>query len=426
VSFADRLRKAALKDDFEAVARMVEAAEKGEFVGFVQAYVKDAQPEKGAQLRHALEVLQKHRLTPGQEKSIMILVAYGVGAAMRVAEGLPFTFRALKVDRTSVTYDDEEGYSATGETVAMTTSNIDQVLELAKLQFLVNHMVETVVANSVSTKRDCYYMLKNEFQKYPWAGVAGQAESDRLIDTLERITHRQRENINLIADPKGLIYGDVTLEDEEGNVFSCLPREQSVTGLAGQWELRKHRIKAVVPIEKTGVFMDVKKLGVADRLGLGLIHLGGQPSRGCRALIRLLSENGLPVGVLTDFSPWSCMIAKSVISGSIKAAHLKGLHASRAEFLGIESADVGSWLRNVWESVQEPLTANDQGRARNNLTLPYMQDEFWVGENRWFLEHNRKTELEALGTAAGSPLRRAAFYERYLREKAKVKLGIEL
>jgi len=415
-----------MADDFEAMHLLVEGTDKEEFLNFLINYVKDTQPHKEAQVGYAVRVLQQKRLTPEQQKSIMILVAYGIGASIRVAGGMPFTFRALKIDRSSVTYDDEDGYRATGETVSMTTSNIDQVVELTKLQFLINHMIETIVAKSVSTKRDCYYMLKNEFQKYPWAGLTGQTESDRLIDTLERIIRRQRENINIIADPKGLIYGNITLEDEEGNVFSCLPREQSITGLAGQWSLKKHGIKAVIPIEKTGIFMDLKKLGVADKLGLGLIHLGGQPSRGCRALIRLLSENGIPVGVLTDFSPWSCMIAKSVISGSIKAAHLKGLHASKAEFLGIESKDVKTWLSGVWTSVQEPLTRNDEARARHNLTLPYMQDEYWTGENSWFLKNKRKTELEALGTAAGSPLKRAAFYEQYLSEKAESKLGIKL
>jgi DNA topoisomerase-6 subunit A len=308
----------------------------------------------------------------------------------------------------------------------MSTANIDQAAGIAKLQFLVNHVIETIVANSVSTKRDCYYMLKNQFQKYPWMDLNGQGESDRLIDSLERITRMQRENLNIIADPKGLIYGDITIVDEEGKEFSCAEREQSVTGLAGQWEIKKHRVKAVIPIEKTGVFMDLKKLRVADELGIGLIHLGGQPARGCRALIKLLSEKNIPIGVLTDFSPWSGMIAKSVMSGSIAAAHLSGLHASRAAFLGIESADTGTWLKDVWKGVQEPLSRNDLQRAQNNLSLPYMQDEYWKAENSWFIRHGRKTELEALGTAAGSPLKKKDFYKSYLRSKLKEKLKVKV
>ena len=131
----------ALADDFEAMHQLVEKTGKKEFLEFLESYVDDTKPEKGSQLGNAVSILNRKRLTPDQEKSIMVLIAFGIGASIRVAEGKPFTFRALKVDRSSVTYDDIEGYSATGETVAMTTSNIDQVVELAKLQFLINHMI---------------------------------------------------------------------------------------------------------------------------------------------------------------------------------------------------------------------------------------------------------------------------------------------
>ena len=416
-----QIEDAALADEFEAVFELASAAKRPDFIRMLTGLKKDS-----STMAMAHDVLKDRRLTRDQEKSIMVLASYCLGAMVRAENALPYTFKALKVDRASVEYDDIDGYSASGETSSMTTANVDQAAGIAKLQFLINHVIETIAANSVSTKRDCYYMLKNQFQKYPWMDLNGQGESDRLIDTLERITRLQRENLNIIADPKGLIYGDITIVDEEGKEFSCREREQSITGLAGQWEIKKAGVRAVIPIEKTGVFMDLKKLKVADELGIGLIHLGGQPARGCRALIKLLSEKGVPIGVLTDFSPWSGMIAKSVMSGSINAAHLSGLHASRAAFLGIESKDVSTWLKDVWKSVQEPLSKNDVLRAQNNLSLPYMQDDYWKGENEWFIQHGRKTELEALGTAAGSPLKKKEFYKSFLRAKFKEKLKVRV
>lgn len=421
----DRLYEAiedsAMADEFEAIYETACAAKRQDFVKMLSSRVED-----GSTMAMTHDILKDRRLTRDQEQSIMVLSAYCLGAMIRVENALPYTFKALKVDRASVEYDDIEGYSASGETLSMTTANIDQAASLAKLQFLVNHIIETIAANSVSTKRDCYYMLKNQFQKYPWMDIADQGESNRLIDTLERIIRMQRENLNIIADPKGLIYGDITIVDEEGMEFSCGEREQSITGLAGQWEIKKYGVKAVIPIEKTGVFMDLKKLKVAEELNIGLVHLGGQPARGCRALIKLLSEKGIPIGVLTDFSPWSGMIAKSVMSGSINAAHLSGLHASKAAFLGIESSDVNTWLKDVWKSVQEPLSKNDLLRAQNNLSLPYMQDDYWKGENEWFVKHGKKTELEALGTAAGSPLKKKEFYKSYLRAKLREKLRVKV
>ncbi len=418
----DAIEDGALADEFETVYEVAFGAKRQDFVRMLSTRVGGDE----STMTMAYDVLKDRRLTRDQEQSIMVLTAYCLGAMVRVENALPYTFKALKVDRASVEYDDVDGYSTSGDTIAMTTSNIDQAASLAKLQFLVNHIIETITANSVSTKRDCYYMLKNQFQKYPWMDIAGQGESDRLIDTLERIIRMQRENLNIIADPKGLIYGDITIVDEEGTEFSCGEREQSITGIAGQWEIKKYGVKAIIPIEKTGVFMDLKKLKVAQELNVGLIHLGGQPARGCRALIKLLSEKGIPIGVLTDFSPWSGMIAKSVMSGSINAAHLSGLHASKAAFLGIESADVNTWLKDVWKSVQEPLSKNDLLRAQNNLSLPYMQDDYWKGENEWFVKHGKKTELEALGTAAGSPLKKKEFYKSYLRTKLREKLRVKV
>ena len=199
----------------------------------------------------------------------------------------------------------------------MTTANVDQAAGIAKLQFLVNHVIETIAANSVSTKRDCYYMLKNQFQKYPWMDMNGQGESDRLIDALERITRLQRENVNIIADPKGMIYGDITLIDEEGKDFSCREREQSITGLAGQWEVKKFGVKAVIPIEKTGVFMDLKKLKVADELNLGLIHLGGRPAGpGLPGADQAALREGRPHRRTDRLLPWSNPIDKAFLSAS--------------------------------------------------------------------------------------------------------------
>ena len=414
-----------MADEFEVIYDTANAAKKAEFIKMLDEEAARSN-DGGSTVILARDILKEKRLTRDQEQSIMVLTGYCIGAKIRVENALPYTFKALRVDRSSVEYDDVEGYNTSGETVSMATSNIDQAATIAKIQFLINHTIETIAANSVSTKRDCYYMLKNQFQKYPWMDLNGQGESDRLIDTLERIIRMQRENLNIIADPKGLIYGNVTIIDEEGNEFNCGIREQSITGLAGQWEIKSHKLKAIVPIEKTGVFMDLKKLKVADDLGIGLIHLGGQPARGCRALIKLLSEKGIPIGVLTDLSPWSGMIAKSVMSGSINAAHLSGLHASKAAFLGIESADTETWLKSVWKSVQEPLSRNDLQRAQNNLSLPYMQDDYWKNENSWFIKQGRKTELEALGTAAGSPLKKKEFYKKYLKSKLKEKLGVRV
>ncbi len=209
-----QLEDAALADEFEVIFEVASAAKRQDFVKMLTWQKQD-----NSTMAMAHDILKNRRLTRGQEQSIMVLAAYCLGATVRAENALPYTFKALKVDRASVEYDDIDGYSASGETSSMTTSNVDQAAGIAKLQFLVNHVIETIAANSVSTKRDCYYMLKNQFQKYPWMDMNGQGESDRLIDALERITRLQRENVNIIADPKGLIYGDITIVDEEGKEF---------------------------------------------------------------------------------------------------------------------------------------------------------------------------------------------------------------
>ncbi len=178
-----QIEDAALADEFEVIFDHASVAKRQDFVKMLTWIKKDS-----STMAMAHDILKTRRLTRDQEKSIMVLSAYCLGAMVRAENALPYTFKALKVDRSSVEYDDIDGYSTSGETSAMSTSNVDQAAGIAKLQFLVNHVIETIAANSVSTKRDCYYMLKNQFQKYPWMDMNGQGESDRLIDSLERIT----------------------------------------------------------------------------------------------------------------------------------------------------------------------------------------------------------------------------------------------
>jgi len=177
------MEAAAMADDFDGLYGVASSAKRADFVKML-----DLLEEEGhSSMALARDILRDRRLTRDQERAIMILSSYCLGSMVRAENALPYTFKALRVDRSSVEYDDVDGYNVTGDTVAMSTANIDQAAAIAKLQFLVNHAIETVAANSVSTKRDCYYMLKNQFQKYPWMDISGQGESDRLIDTLERI-----------------------------------------------------------------------------------------------------------------------------------------------------------------------------------------------------------------------------------------------
>ncbi|RLG46669.1 MAG: hypothetical protein DRN90_06140 [Thermoproteota archaeon] len=307
-------------------------------------------------------------------------------------------------------------------------SHIKSVKTLAGLLYGMSRVVDHLKSGLTMTKRDFYYMHKVEKLKntlFP----KDQTETDSRIVQLELILGMPREAFSIISDPRGWIYGDIELVDASGYTiradrigemgYSVPPDPENI-------EFKRIGVKAVIAIEKVGPAKNMIELKIPEEYGLGIAILKGQPSRSMRRFLRMLSEQGVPIGILTDLSPWSIRIAATVIYNSISSAHIPGLAVPNAAFLGIETKDVEEGFFKDYQLALEDLTPLDIKAAKDNLKLPSLQGEFWQKENEWFLKRKKKAEIEIFKAMSPSAKQLKELFIEYLREKLDERLGVSI
>jgi DNA topoisomerase VI subunit A len=278
------------------------------------------------------------------------------------------------------------------------------------------------------TKRDFYYLHKVERLKgtlFP----EDQRETDARIILMELILGMPREAFSITSDPRGWIYGDIELIDRSGRVlkadqvgemgYSVPPRPENI-------KFKRIGVKAVVAVEKVGPAKNMIELGIPEEKKIAIAILQGQASRSMRRFLRMLSDEGVPLAVLTDLSPWSLRIAATVIYNSINSAHIPHLATPEARFIGILTRDVEEGFFKDYKFALEPLTQADYKAALDNKSLPNLQNEFWQKENDWFLQNKKKAELEIFKAMSPSAKTLKEYFVRYLSEKLEQHLGVSI
>jgi len=299
--------------------------------------------------------------------------------------------------------------------------------KLAALTFLTRVSYERLQIGLSTTKRDYYYLQKS---RHPLLMPSNQAESDDVIRVAEVLHDLSRESFGVVAQSKGYLYGDITLREPKMTV-NCAQTGgdgYSVPGNVEYIDIKSANIKALIAIEKEGIYRNLMELGIPEKLKVGIAMLGGQPSRGMKRMLRKFSDSAHPIGILTDLNPYSLRIAANIIYGSIQSAHISKLSSANAKFIGLECADIDRFFPKVKRVVLEPLTEEDLKATNDNISLPYMQGDegYWLDENQWFIDNQKKTELEAFNALTKHARDLEDIYIQYIREKAREKLNVSL
>ncbi len=299
--------------------------------------------------------------------------------------------------------------------------------KLTALAFLTRVSHERLEIGLSTTKRDYYYLQKS---RHPLLIPSNQAESDDVIRVAEVLHDLSRETFGVVAQSKGYLYGDITLKEPKMTI-NCMQTGgdgYSVPGNVEYIDIGDSNIKALIAIEKEGIYRNLMELGLPQKLNIGVAMLGGQPSRGMRRMLRKFSDAGYPIGIWTDLNPYSLRIAANIIYGSIQSAHISRLSAPNAKFMGLETQDVDEFFPKVKRVILEPLTEEDLKATNDNVSLPYMQgdDGYWLRENQWFIDNLKKTELEAFNALTKHARDLEEVYLQYLRAKTKEKLNVTI
>lgn len=245
--------------------------------------------------------------------------------------------------------------------------------------------------------RDMYYNLKRTLPDSNENTFDEQNESDPIIVDLEVALDILRENLRLTTDRKGIVAGNVVINDRGDNIdWSKLGSGGwSIPSTVDEIQFKKVNAKFVLVVEKNAGFERLHEDKFWQKHSCILIGTGGQPSRGTRLLIqKLSSDHNLPVYVFADADAYGFYIYSVIKSGSISLAHVSDRIATpEAKFIGLTVSDIYEYnLQKCTIKAKEV----DIKRAKELLKYDWFQKPKWQKEIRLMLDKGIKAEIEAL------------------------------
>lgn len=294
--------------------------------------------------------------------------------------------------------------------VAHAKSFMQTLLVAATTKELVDEKLHTSL-------RDLFYMLKRTLPNSQENTFDEQSESDPIIVDLEVTLDILREQLNLNADSRGKVVGNVIIEDRGDEVNWGKQGSGGWAIPSNVEEIKFKKVKAdyILVIEKNAAFERLHEDKFWQNQNCILITTQGQAARGARRLIqRLSTEFKLPVYVFCDNDSYGYYIYSVIKYGSIALSHVSDrLGTPQAKFIGLTSTDVEKFgLQNFTIKAEEV----DIKRAQEMLKYEWFKSPAWQKEIKLLIEKERKAELESL---SGKGLKFVT--EVYLPQKIKNK-----
>ncbi len=325
--------------------------------------------------------------------------------------------------RGNVEFDEDKGIIELGDkettrsflNIAHTKKFLQTMLVTSKCHDYLNH-------NKTASIREIYYELKHNIKGTKENTFDDQRESDACIVDLEHSVDTIREKLNVHANPKGTLYGDITLVDRRhhNDKFNCLKLGRGGWSVMSRMEPNEIEIKQadakyVLVIETSAMYERLIEEDFAKKNKAILVGTGGQAARGTRRLIhRLHTEKKLPVLMFCDGDPYGWYIYSVVKQGSMAlAAHSAFLACPEARYIGMTLEDIKNY--NL-DNVTEKMKPGDIKRAKEMLAYDWFKNKPWQKELRTAISQKVRIEQQAL---ANKSLEFVA--EEYLPKKIKNK-----
>jgi len=208
--------------------------------------------------------------------------------------------------------------------------------------------------------------------------------SDPILEDLEAALNTLREALNLKADRKGYLAGNLVIEDV-GDTIDCTKMGSSGYGVPSNVEpnvvkFKKCTADFILVIEKDAVWQRLNEDKFWQKHNCIIITGKGQPDRGTRRIVnRLHNEFKLPVYVLTDADVWGYYIYSVIKQGSINLSFLSDrLGTPEAKFIGLTTQDVAAY--DIPKNVTIKLNELDRKRAEEMLGYVWFKPKEWQHE----------------------------------------------
>ncbi|MGC8675994.1 MAG: DNA topoisomerase IV subunit A [Candidatus Micrarchaeia archaeon] len=333
-------------------------------------------------------------------------------------------FVTLSRVKSNIVFDKKKGYLSLGNSKEERTFiNVAQAKRFMQTIAVAAKCHKFLQENLHTTIRGLYYQLKFSLGEDVDESIfSEQAESNPLIEDIEAALDVKREELNLNANRKGVLAGNMKIIDtfgKEEQEIDCSKQGRSgwaiPSDVDSDMQFLDVKAKYVLVVEKDALWQRLNEDGFWKKENAILITPQGQAARGTRRLIRKLADMGLPVYVFTDGDAWGWYIYWTIKTGSINLAYIgHDVATPEAKFIGVTMSDLDKYefLKKLTISAGE----TDIKRAQEMLQYAWIRNEKeWVAELEAMIKSKKKLEQDALQGP------RLTFVDDYIREKVNNK-----
>ncbi len=326
--------------------------------------------------------------------------------------------------RSNIIFDPKKGYLALGSSkeernfinVAQSKRFMQTVAVAAKCHKFVQEGLHTTI-------RGLFYQLKFSLGEDVDENVfSEQSESNPLIEDIEVALDVKREGLNLNANRKGVLAGNMRIIDTFGNEkieIDCSKQGRSgwaiPSDVDNDIEFVDIKAKYVLVVEKDALWQRLNEDLFWKKENAILMTPQGQAARGTRRLIRKLADRGLPIYIFTDSDAWGWYIYWTIKTGSINLAYMgSDVATPEARFLGVTMSDLDNY--EFLNKMTIKASEVDLKRAQEMLNYEWIKRHAdWEAELQRMIKSKIKLEQDALQGP------RLTFVGDYVREKIKNK-----
>ncbi len=279
--------------------------------------------------------------------------------------------------------------------------NLGQAKSFMQTMLVASKLREVIKTGSHVGLRQLFYMCKGGIPGVKENTFDDQDESNIIVEDVEGLLKRLREEIGIFAISKGKLAGGLTLVDS-GDTINCDKLGSSGYGIPSIVE------KGIVDFDKTKAdfILVVEKQQTWNRLNQDkfwrkknclLVTGAGQPDRGTRRLVaRMHRELDIPVYVFTDMDIWGYYIYSVYKQGSINLAHFsENAAVPDAKFIGVKMSDVERFKipKNHWV----PMKKVDFKRVKEIASYDWFKhDKAWQKEFKAISDFKHVVEQDVL------------------------------
>ena len=366
----------------------------------------------------------KEKKKGGENATEKQLEEFGYGIAREIHGQRSPKFKTVSRTKSNITYDKKQGYLSLGRAMEERSFlNIAQTKRFMQTVAIATKCHKFLDENLHTSIRGLFYQLKYSLGEDIDENIfSEQAESNPLIEDLEASLGVKREDLNLNANRRGVLVGNMKVIDRYGGERT--ETDTSKMGRSGwavpsdvdnEIEFVDVKAKYVLVVEKDAIWQRLNEDGFWKKENCILMSPQGQASRGIRRLIRILADKGLPIYVFNDGDAWGWYIYWTIKTGSMNLAYIGGdIATPEARFIGVTMSDLEKY--DFLKKMTLKASEVDLKRAQEMLGYEWInQHKEWVTELKLVLQLKVKLEQDTLQGP------RLTFVGDYIRDKIKNK-----